>query len=80
MSLDQLASLLLACSLLNYAILLVWFAVFSLRHEQLYRLHSRWFRLTPEQFDALHYGAMALHKIGVLLLNLVPWLALRLLA
>jgi hypothetical protein len=46
----------------------------------MYRLHGRWFRLSPEQFDAIHYGAMAVYKIGILLLNLVPYLALRIVA
>ena len=79
MNLDQISDFLLACLLLNYVILLWWFAVFSLAHDWLYQLHGRWFELTPEQFDALHYGGMTLYKIGVLLLNLVPWLALQML-
>jgi hypothetical protein len=34
--------------------------------------------LSVEQFDALHYAGMALYKVGILLLNLVPYIALRL--
>ena len=40
-------------------------------------LHSRWFYLSREQFDALHYAGMALYKIGILLFNLVPYIALH---
>ncbi len=43
----------------------------------MYQLHSRWFHLSREQFDALHYASMALYKLGILLLNLVPYIALR---
>ena len=43
----------------------------------LFRLHTRWFRLSVERFDAIHYAAMALYKVGILLLNLVPYVALR---
>ena len=43
----------------------------------MYRLHSRWFRLSVEQFDVLHYAGMARDKIGILLFNLVPYIALR---
>ena len=68
--------ILLWCLLLNYAVLLLWFAVFCFAHDWLYRLHSQWFRLSPETFDALHYAGMALYKIGVLLFVLVPLLAL----
>ncbi|UVE17531.1 hypothetical protein NVV93_18485 [Pseudomonas sp. LS44] len=61
---------------INYAVLLTWFAVFRGAHDWLYRLHGRWFRLSTESFDALHYGGMAIYKIGVLLFNLTPLLAL----
>ncbi|WP_291775457.1 DUF6868 family protein [Castellaniella sp.] len=42
----------------------------------MYRLHSRWFRISNETFDAVHYGGMAIYEIGILLFNLVPRLAL----
>ena len=69
---------LLLCTLINYVVLLAWFVAFSAAHEWLYRLHARWFRLPAERFDAIHYAAMALYKVGILLLNLVPYVALRL--
>jgi hypothetical protein len=56
----------------NYVILLVWFAAIALAHDGVYRLHTRWFALSRESFDALHYGGMAVYKIGILLLNLAP--------
>ena len=67
---------LLSNLLFNYAILLLWFGVFRWRHDWLLGLHRRWFRLSQAQFDAIHYAAMAVYKIGVLLFNLVPLLAL----
>ena len=60
----------------NYAILMVWFGVLTLAHDWIYRLHTRWFTLSRETFDAIHYGAMSVYKIGVLLLNLAPLVAL----
>lgn len=75
----ELKSFLLYCTLINYVILLIWFAAFSLAHDRLHHLHSRWFRISVERFDALHYGGMAVYKIGVLLLNLTPLIALCLL-
>jgi hypothetical protein len=67
----------LLCSLgIAYALLIVWFGVFLLFHDALHRLHARWFRLTPEAFDAVNYGGMAAFKILALLLFAVPWLAL----
>ena len=46
--------------------------------ERLYRLWGRWFPLPREQFDALNLGGMTLYKIGILLFNIVPCIALYL--
>lgn len=80
MTIDLLRTLLFNCVLINYLILSLWFVIFMFGHDWLYALHSRWFRISPERFDAIHYGAMALYKIGVLLFNLTPLLAIQSLA
>jgi hypothetical protein len=43
-------------------------------------LHGRWFRLSENQFDVIHYSGMAAYKIAVLSLNVAPCIALRLAA
>jgi hypothetical protein len=68
---------LLWCSIINYGILLVWFLSFLLAHDWMYQLHGRWFHFSVEQFDMLHYAGMSIYKLGILLLNLVPYVALR---
>jgi hypothetical protein len=70
--------LLIWCTLINYAILTIWFVLFVFAHEWLYRLHSRWFKLSVETFDTLNYSGMGIYKIGILLFNLVPLIALHL--
>ena len=69
MKIETIRSLLLWCAVINYGILLIWFLAFTAAHDFIYGLHGRWFRLSVEQFDALHYGGMAIFKIGVLLLR-----------
>ncbi len=76
MELIALKHILLISTLINYAVVTVWFLAFIYAHEALYRLHTRWFRLSPQDFDKVHYTAMAMYKVGVLLLNLVPLIAL----
>ena len=68
---------LLWCTDLNYGILIVWVLFFLLAYDWMYSFHGRWFHLSREQFDTLHYAGMALYKIGILLFNLVPYIALR---
>jgi len=76
MTQEMVRQFLLGCTLVNYGVLLVWFFVLVVARDGVRRLHGRWFRLSEEQFDALHYGAMAVYKIGILLFNLVPWVVM----
>ncbi len=66
-------------ALINYAVLLLWFALFSFNRDFVYTLHTRWFNLEQAGFDTIHYAAMAGYKLLVLVFNLVPWLVLTLL-
>lgn len=70
--------LLIWCTVINYVILIVWFGAFVFGHDALYRLHSRWFKISAEQFDAVNYGGMAIYKIGIMLFCLVPLVAMHL--
>jgi hypothetical protein len=65
------------CAILNYTVLIGWFLAFTFAHSWLYRLHARWFRLSENQFDVIHYSGMAAYKIAALSLNVVPYIALR---
>jgi len=79
MSIEVARHFFLWCSVINYCLLLVWFLFFAFAHDWLQRLHGRWFRLTSDQFDALHYGGMTVFKIGIMLFNLVPFFVLSIL-
>ncbi len=77
MTLETLRDMLGWCAVINYSFLLWWFLAFSFARKWIYRLHSKWFHLSVETFDAIHYGGMGLFKIGIFLFNLVPYIALR---
>ena len=76
MTTNDIKHVLLWCVGLNYAILLIWSGVFIFAHDWMYRIHTRWFKLSVETFDATHYAGLAVYKIGIILLNLVPFIAL----
>jgi len=77
MNIDLVRRALLWCAVINYGILLIWFLFFILAHDWMYLLHVRWFHLSVDQFDMLHYAGMAIYKIGIILFNVVPYIALR---
>jgi len=35
-----------------------------------HRFHGRWFHLSVEQFEAIHYAGMTVFKLGIILFNL----------
>jgi hypothetical protein len=80
MNLAVARDVLMWCTVINYGVLLCWFLVFVFAHDWMLQLHGRWFRIPVEQIDTIHYAAMAVYKIGILLLNLVPYVALLIVA
>ena len=79
MTSDFLCRFLLWSLAVNYLVLIVWFLAFINARAWMRGLHGRWFKLPDAAFDAIHYGGMAAYKIGILLFNLVPLIALCLL-
>ena len=77
MSFDAVRNIFLWCAVINYLVLLIWFLLLVFPHQWLYRLWGKWFHLTVEQFDTINFGGIALYKVGILLFNLVPYIALR---
>jgi len=80
MNLPAIRDFLLWCTAINFGMLLCWFLFFTLAHDWMLRLHSRWFRMQIEQFDTIHYAGMAIYKIGIILFNLVPYVVLLIVA
>lgn len=75
---DLWSRFLLSSLLINYIILMIWFLAFIFARDWMKQLHGKWFQLSDTTFDAIHYGGMAVYKIGILLLNVVPFFALYL--
>ena len=65
------------CTLINFGLLLWWGLFILFAHDFVYRMHTRWFKLSVEEFDKIHYLGLAIFKLLIIVLNLVPYLALR---
>ena len=76
MNIELMRNFLFWCTIINYAVLLVWFFAYVYAHEWMQQVHGRWFCMSEEHFDMIHYSGMALYKVGILLLNLVPYVVL----
>jgi hypothetical protein len=65
------------CAVMNYSLLVLWFLMYAVAREWIFKLHGTWFLFSGDQFATVHYAGMALFKLGILLLNLAPYIALR---
>ena len=77
MGLETIRAFFAWCSVINMGLLLWWALFLLLAHDWTYRLHSKWFKISVEQFDAIHYAGIVIFKLGVFMFNLVPYFALR---
>ena len=77
MTIEIIRNFLAWCSVINIGLLLFWWLWFMLGHDFIFRFHGKWFKLSEEQFDAIHYALMGFFKIGIFLFNVVPYFALR---
>ena len=79
MNVETLRDALLWCGIINGAMLLLWAALLLLAPGY-FRWVARLFRLSAEQFDAIQYGLIVLYELGIILFNIVPYIALRIVA
>ena len=79
MTVETLRSALLWCGIINYAMLVLSAALCFLAPRLIY-WPCRLFRLSVEQIDAINYGFIVLFKLALFFFNLVPYVALRIVA
>lgn len=77
MSVEMMRGFLGWCAIINMVVFLWWFLFYMLAHDWLYAFHGKWFKLTHEQFDGIHYAGLAAYKIAIWMFFIIPYLALR---
>ncbi len=76
MTIELLRELLFWSAVIHIGLLAWWALIIIFAHDLVYRLHTRWFRIPEERFDAIHYAGIAFYKICIILFVIVPYLAL----
>ena len=77
MTVETIRDFLAWCSVINLGLLLWWLGWFILAHDFIYRFHGKWFKVSVERFDDVNYALMGFFKLSIILFNLVPYFALR---
>lgn len=77
MSIEALSELLFWSAIINMGLLLWWGLLFIFMRDWIYKYHCKWFKLSEDRFDSIHYAGMMLFKISIFIFNIVPYLALK---
>ena len=77
MTKDNLRTFLGWCSVINLAMLTLWFLAIVFARDFVFRTHTWWFEISEERFDEIHYLMMGHYKLAVFLFFLTPYLVLR---
>ena len=80
MTIETIRDILGWSSVINLGLLYWWLFFFIAAHDWLFKLHNRWFRLDLERFDSIHYIGIAFYKLSILMFNIVPYLAIRIIS
>ncbi len=77
MSVAQLQSVLLWCTGINYSLLIIWVLLATRARAPWQRLQIRLFHVPSESIDTLNWAGIGLYKLAIVMFNLVPYVALR---
>ncbi|MHC4665239.1 MAG: DUF6868 family protein [Planctomycetota bacterium] len=76
MDIQTLTAILMWCTILNVALLLLSSLFCLCVADWIYSIHSKWFSISRDTFNVAIYSFIALYKILVLVFNVIPYLAL----
>jgi hypothetical protein len=68
------------CTIINVAIFIFSAIMIVAVSDFIYRAHGQLFHMPREAFDVVIYSFLGLYKIVILVFNLVPYVALRIVA
>ena len=77
MSFEMIRNIFAWCLVMNYGLMLLWLVIFTFAHDWIYKMHSKWWKITPESFNAINYGGLGIYKMIVIVFNLFPYLAMH---
>lgn len=65
------------CSIINIAVLLLWSVAIVFARGFVYELNSRWFSLSQQTIEVIHYCGIGLYKIMVFVFFVIPYLVIH---
>ena len=80
MTIQMLTAFFMWCTIINAALLIFSAIMIIPAQDLVYRMHSKWFSISREAFNVAMYSCLGLFKIAILIFNVVPYIALLIIA
>ncbi len=77
MTVDILSNVLLWSFVINFGFLCLWGFVFILARNFVYKKHCKIFKISEEQFNAIHYTGIIFYKLIISFFTIIPYIALK---
>ena len=79
MNIKQMRGVLLWSTIINFGLLALWGMAFLFARDWMHWA-AGWSHLSAQQMDVVQVAGMTLYKMGIFLFNLVPYIAMRIVA
>lgn len=79
-NLNSLTTFLGWCSVLNLALLIYATLMLTILRSWVKGLHAKWFGIDPKGLEALYFSYLGHYKLAIIMFNLVPYCALKIMA
>jgi len=80
LEIQQLTEFFMWCTIINGGLLVFWTLWLLLAPDLVYRIQTTFFPMSRETFNTMMYGFLGLFKLAFIMLNLVPYIALVIIA
>jgi len=80
MDMQTLRKFFMWCTILNGVLYIFSAMMCAFAGDWIYRVQTKWFHLPREVFSVVIYSFLGMYKIVFLVFNVVPWVALLILA
>ena len=79
-SLETITEFLAWCTAINFGILLLAAFILTVMRSWIVQVHARIFRLNEEDLLRAYFRYLANYQTAIIMLNFVPWVALKIIA
>ncbi len=77
MTLDTLTTFLGWCTVINFGLLIFSTIMIVAMRSKIAGFHAKLFGLTDLETNKAYFSFLSIYKVGIILLNFVPWVALK---